>query len=239
MGFLNLISASTLSAKYDSYLQKLFLHAEGEYMEATYGISFARQQWIGGLKFNLEGWTGPITGRKKAYTYTQDFDIHLPSPVYPSSSLLIADAENREGVTVPIEWIVESPPKEKPADKPADVIQQSRLLSPREHIVKALYAEPFTISQSTTDLPKFGAIDIKYDASFLTLICARFFDGSIYWEFKPCQIGSTQVYVTIEGGIAPYTMTIIWEVLVAYPSGIGPVLPPEASSSEMVKQTVE
>jgi hypothetical protein len=225
MGFLNLISASNLSAKYDFLTQKLILSASGEYMEATSGITFARQLWEGGLKFNLEGWTGPITGNKKPYTHTQDFSIHLPDPIYPSSSVLIADAENQEGVSVPIEWINGVIRKKDPTEELAGPVQQSRLLPPREHTVNTLFSEPFMISQSTTDLPKFGAIDIKYDTSFLTLIMARFFDGSIYWEFKPLQIGTSQVYVTVEGGIATYTKTIIWDISVSYPAGIGPVIP--------------
>jgi hypothetical protein len=73
MGFLGLIPADKLAASYDSKARKLKLYAEGAVKNYTGGVHFNRLPLPGVLKFELEGWTGPVSQGSSPYTYEQEF----------------------------------------------------------------------------------------------------------------------------------------------------------------------
>ncbi len=60
MGFLGLAPADNLGATYDPAEQVLKLSARGEAPNFTYGYDFKRITWLGGLKFELLAWSGPM-----------------------------------------------------------------------------------------------------------------------------------------------------------------------------------
>ena len=102
MGFLRLIPADHLLAKYDYSTQKLTLSAKGKVQDSTTGITFDRLAWAGGLKFQLEGWTGPLMDSQSPYYHKQEFSIRLPSIVTPSNDVIIVDANHPNGLVVSI-----------------------------------------------------------------------------------------------------------------------------------------
>jgi hypothetical protein len=56
-----LIPADKVAASYDPEQKVLALYAEGKVKKYTSGIRFVRDiHFVGGLKFDLEGWSGPI-----------------------------------------------------------------------------------------------------------------------------------------------------------------------------------
>jgi len=229
MGFLGPIPASKLAASYDFKTRTLTLSAEGTIQEATYGITFKRLPWMGGLKFILEGWTGPLTGEEAPYEHSQSFDdIQLPNPAFPSDSVIIVDATKIHGVKVPIHWVGgllenASNGQQISKDSTESDASQQVISSPSAKVVTTRYKEPFNIRQSA-EMPKYGTIDMKFDASFLTLQNAGIDDGNIVWKFDPVQVGDTQVVITLHGGIADYVRTIYYNVHVVFPLGPGPVI---------------
>jgi hypothetical protein len=103
MGFLGLVPASQLAATYDPNVRALSLFAKGTTKKYTASIHFQRDpHWVGGLKFDLEGWIGPLGEGPKPYEREGNFAFGLPSKDYPSADVIIATANNPEGKVVPI-----------------------------------------------------------------------------------------------------------------------------------------
>ncbi|KAA6412445.1 MAG: hypothetical protein FRX48_03436 [Lasallia pustulata] len=162
MGFLGLIPASAVAAAYNVCTHKLTLFASGSIQESTYGISFHRAPLMGGLKFLLEGWTGPFTGHESTYTHSQDFDIQLPNRATPSGTVIIVDATDPNGKVVPIHFLGGIvPPHLEPRDEelksiaapvrelpqaPAAAEAQS-VLSPPHQVTVAVLGQAFGISE--------------------------------------------------------------------------------------------
>lgn len=219
MGFLQLIPAENLSALYNTQSKKLVLFAKGNVIEFTSAISFNRDpNFVGGLKFFLEGWVGPITGKKSPYNYKQGFDIVLPSPIpgFNSKSVIIADANDPKGKEVPVHYVgieqtVPSALAGEDISAPETTIPQSVL--PGHIKINALFKEPFQIRESAS-VPKGGEVSIKFNPNFIEIVNAGVQDGDIVWTFNSLQMGNTQVIVTITGGIATYVMQKIYDVRV-------------------------
>lgn len=212
MGFLGVIPASKLTAVYDIDTQTLTLAAEGTIMEATYGYRFERIPWLGGLKFRLQAWTGPLTGKKASYSFSQSFQVSL-FPFF--GEVIIVDAGNPNGVLVKIRFIGPIDPPIVGADgTEADTVAASvekEILSPPEDVINVPYKASFTIKRPA-ETPKFGSIDLQFDPSFLELVTAGIDDGNIFWKFTSLQTGNTQVIVTLHGGIAQIVKRTIYEV---------------------------
>lgn len=215
MGFLGPIPANELAAVYDPTKHKLTLSAQGEIQDYTTNISFNRLPWAGGLKFQLEGWTGPLHDSHSPYSYQQDFDILLPNPVTPSGNVIIADANHPDGVVVPIHFLGLAPPagnKGAPKQVPGtENTAQPQLLSSDDEQINALFKTAFQIKEST-DVPKFGQVSLKFDSNYLNLQQAGIQDKNIVWTFNSLQTGNTQVVVTVAGGIAPYVLTKSYDI---------------------------
>jgi hypothetical protein len=74
MGFLQFIPAGKLSAIFTN--GRLGLTAMGDAQQFTSGIEFVPDtQLAGGLKYNLMGWVGPLTGKNQPYQHEQSFEV--------------------------------------------------------------------------------------------------------------------------------------------------------------------
>ncbi|MFD2573183.1 hypothetical protein ACFSUS_21250 [Spirosoma soli] len=219
MGFLQLIPADKLAALYDTSSRQLRLFAKGNAQQFTSGISFYRDpQFVGGLKFDLQGWVGPLGTGQEPYTKTQNFSIQLPSPVINSKSVIIADANHPEGVQVEIHYtgLGTTAADLNGAGEfwaiPAAEVAPTQL--PGQETIRALFKEPFSIKQSAGVSKQGGSVDIKFDPAFLELTDAGIQGGDIAWTFNSLQMGNTQVIVTIFGGIAKFVMQRVYDVTI-------------------------
>ena len=87
MGFYGLQPALKPTATYSTTTHTLVLTASGKAEDVTSSIGFTEQNFPGGLKFDLGGWTGPVTGKYFQYTRSSVFSIELPNPVTPSDTV--------------------------------------------------------------------------------------------------------------------------------------------------------
>jgi hypothetical protein len=222
MGFLGLIPADQVGALYEVRTRKLLLSAKGKVQEYTSGIAFHREPWLGGLKFALEGWTGPITQGVGEYTVEDSFDIQLPSPATPSGSVIVVTANHPKGIIVPIRFTGFNPPppsedptsqKTSVSDAPtSDVVE---LAAPDDQI-NVLFKVPFSI-KAAAKVPEFGSVDIIFDPKYLVLQSASIQNTEIVWTFDSIQTGHTQVIVVTYGGIAQFVMKKVYNVFIFLP----------------------
>ena len=107
MGFGGLVPAKKLAAVYNPAKQILTLSAEGEVQRFTYGFTFSRENLPGGLKYSLEGWTGPLTKRLDPYNYKQEIKIQLLTEHYVVNPgyVTIVTANDGQGKLVKIRWL--------------------------------------------------------------------------------------------------------------------------------------
>ena len=184
-------------------------------MGATYGFNFHRDTFLGGLKFTLMAWTGPLTGKKQPYAFDQAFAIHLPQPHFNSGSVLIVTANHPKGVEVPIHYtglntevagLAVADKNEKTTPTSENVT-----LTPGSTDLTVLFKLPFNI-EANAGVPKMGSVTIDYDNTFLELITAGIEDAQIVWTFNSLKTGDTQIAVTTHGGIATFVMTKTYDV---------------------------
>lgn len=212
MGFLGPVSASELGAVYNPVDQVLTLSAAGEVQNFTYGFTFNRVAWTGGLRFELWAWSGPIGEGKSSFSYSQKFTISNLPLIDPSNTVIIVTANNPTGKVVTINWTGLKPPTvpsgttevlstlqgklsggdEKPA--PPQTID---LASPPT--INTLFREPFNISERINPTPGSG-LHVDFDSQILTLTEAGVDDGALYWTFNSLQTGQTQVITTTNSG---------------------------------------
>ncbi|KAH0536618.1 hypothetical protein FGG08_006529 [Glutinoglossum americanum] len=228
MGFLQLIPADTLSALYDTREQVLILGANGNLQDFTSEPSFKRLPLPGGLKFELEGWVGPLTGKTSPYTVSQKFRIPLPNRATPSDFVIIVDQNHPKGIPVKILFTGLSEPspgpeasqvtavETTPASAEVDTSDSNQILISGEVNINVLYKESFQIKEAAS-VPSQGRVLIKFDPSFIELQDASIQDKDIVWTLNSLQTGRTQVIVTIEGGIAQFHITKIYDVFVFIP----------------------
>jgi len=105
MGFLSLIPATDLAAVYNPFKRTLTISARGTAQKYTSSIHFTRLPFPGGLKFELQGWVGPIAQSKQPYEVSDDITIQLPSRALPSGTVVIITSNWPEGKVVPIHWL--------------------------------------------------------------------------------------------------------------------------------------
>jgi hypothetical protein len=218
MGFLELIPADELSATYDGV--ELTLSAQGQVQDSTTGITFSRQPWAGGLKFDLEGWVGPLMDSHSKYKHEQNFHIHLPNPVFSSRYVIIVDQNNPQGVRVPILGI---PEDKSPAHKKllSQESGQGKGPTPTEpqvelpedvHLTEVVH-KSFLIKEKV-EASNYGTINIKFDKNFLDLKSAGIQVGNVFWEFVPVKTGKTQILVTVYGGVRPIVFRQTYEATI-------------------------
>lgn len=221
MGFLGIIPADKLAALYDTSKRQLVLFASGEVREFAYGFNFKRDAWMGGLKFTLMAWSGPIGQKMQKYDHRQAFSIGLPSPVYPSGKVIIVTANHPEGVEVPIRFTGLKP--EENTGK-LEAASDSETASLAKHPVAAdvlpghtrlnvLYKTQFNV-KAAANVPKGGSVDIAFDTKYVQLVNTSIQDGEIVWTFFANEMGNTEIVVTTHGGIATYVMQQTYDVYI-------------------------
>jgi hypothetical protein len=99
-----LIPADRLAAMYNQRTQTLTLYAQGKTKNFTYGLNFARQPWVGGLRFSLVGWWTLAAG-VMPYTARKRFRIPNIGAVDPDGKVNIVTANHPRGVLVPIRFV--------------------------------------------------------------------------------------------------------------------------------------
>jgi hypothetical protein len=218
MGFLGTIPANKLSALYDTSKRALILYAEGEVMGATYGFNFKQDTtFFGGLKFTLQAWSGPITGKKQSYTHQQSFNMILPSPVFPSGNVIIVTANHPQGIAVPIRYTglihaqadleIATVDEAKLATKSKDMAE----LIPGHTSLNVLYKTKFNI-KANSSVPEKGSVTIAYDSKYVQLVGSSIQSNDIVWTFLATEMGNTEIYVTTSGGIATFVMQETYDV---------------------------
>ncbi|MDB5015722.1 MAG: hypothetical protein JWQ84_554 [Mucilaginibacter sp.] len=215
MGFLGTIPATKLAAFYDTGQQKLILYAQGVVKGATYGFNFQRDTFMGGLKFTLQAWTGPLTGKEQPYEHSQGFIISLPQPHFNSKSVLIVTANHPQGETVPIHYsgLIHTDTELAAANKAGSAPASAPVTTatPDSTQLNVLFKMPFNISENA-EVPKMGAVDVQYDNTILQLVTAGISNTDIVWTFNSLQTGDTQILVTIYGGIAQFVIRKTYNV---------------------------
>jgi hypothetical protein len=226
MGFLGLVPADQVTAIYLVETHTLRLQATGTVPVVTSGIKFVRQSLLGGLKFTLEGWTGPLTGETESYKAELEFTIQLPNPALPSDSLTVVTANHPEGLEVPIRFTgLIVPPKT--ADPPPAVAEKLTTPAPpvfttdvaEDEQINALYKTSFQIKENAI-VPSMGSVKVKFDDQFLALESAGIDGSNIVWTFTSLKMGTTQVVVTVQGGIAKFIQIKTYTIHVFLP-GLG------------------
>ncbi|MES2487519.1 MAG: hypothetical protein V4581_16430 [Bacteroidota bacterium] len=216
MGFLGTIPADKLAALYDTTKRQLILYAEGVVQGATYGFNFRQDTWFGGLKFTLQAWTGPLTGKDQHYTHQQAFNISLPSRVYPSGSVTIVTANHPEGIIVPIRFTGLPPHSNGLKAATAAEAKTAKTdavasATPGHTNLNVLYKTQFEIKAQAA-VPTGGSVHISYDTKHVQLVGSKVHDREIVWTFFAAEMGDTQVVVTTSGGIATYIMEQVYDV---------------------------
>jgi hypothetical protein len=234
MGFLGLVPADQVTAIYLVETHTLRIQATGTVPVVTSGIQFDRQPLLGGLKFALEGWTGPLTGETESYKVELEFTIQLPNPALPSDYLIVVTANHPEGLEVPIRFTGFIPPKTTDAppvvstnpDKlqaaekrttPAPPVSTTDVAEDEQ--INALYKTSFQIKENA-NVPSMGSVKVKFDDQFLALESAGIDGSNIVWTFTSLKMGTTQVVVTVQGGIAKFIQIKTYTIHVFLP-GLG------------------
>ncbi len=221
MGFLQLIPATSLKAVYDTKKQQLVLTASGNAIGATSGIFFKRDpNFLGGLKFSLYGWVGPLTGKKQPYTYSQAFKISLPQPHFESASVIIVTASNApKGQKVGILYTLvpaSGGDATLKAASAADVKAAAKDnttadLLPGHTQLNVLFKTKFSIRASTS-VPFGGSVDISFNPAMTQLVNAEVDGNEIVWTFLAAEMGNTQIVVTTYGGMATFATAHTYDV---------------------------
>lgn len=200
MGFLGLAPFSNASGVYDPVQQVLTLSAEGEAQKYTSGYFFKQVPLLGGLRFELYGWTGPIGHGTEPFEVSQPFNIPNLRIGDPSNTFILVGSNHRTGETFEIKWLGLKPPTTngkippKIENKPStDTPQLPQTLDAETPpVINTLYKEPFAISERA--FPGHGAtLNIDFDPQFLMLTRAGIEGGDLVWTFNSLETGITQV----------------------------------------------
>jgi len=216
MGFFGPIPADEVGALYQVQKRVLLMSAKGKVLEDTSGITFERRPFAGGLKFALEGWSGPVGTKSEEYSIEASFVIQLPNIVVPSKYVTVTTANHPEGIKVEIHFDGLDPPflpptgpeGEKPDVKSAPEVQE---LLAEDTSINVLFDSLFSIRQKSA-VPSMGKITVRYDDTYVALHSASIDDTDIVWTFKAIKQGATQVIVVVNGGIAAYVQTKYYNV---------------------------
>lgn len=238
MGFFGLIPANELKARYNTVSKQLILIASGEAVCYTTSITFQRQQFLGGLKFALNGWVGPITGGEQPYNHVQSFSIELPNrEIFPSNTVVFVTANYPNGKVVDIDYFIGEPlPSDNsgtgsaiPTSNGSDATADGGLpdgfkpligvpTNPdgtaiggdtSEQQIYKTFKVPFQITASYQALPPLGTITVEFDRNHLELTDASIIvPEQIAWTFNSLQTGSTQIIVTTRGGGGTEEITV-------------------------------
>ncbi|KAF9775823.1 hypothetical protein IL306_006050 [Fusarium sp. DS 682] len=189
-----LIPADKITASYDNEAGLLLLTASGTHVNIARDIGFNRLPFDGGLLFELRAWIGPVVFGESPYEITDSFSIQLPSPVFPSNTVVV-NTENKQHWVVPIQYN-KTPQQSAANGKAQPELPEVKQFPAGEKII-ALVDRPFTIQQKDSFQGKGGSISIDFDKSYSRLDNAGVDDGKIEWTFVAQQTGTTEVVVYV------------------------------------------
>ena len=252
MGFGGLVPAEQLCAVYDPFKQVLTLYAEGEVQKFTYGFDFIRaDNFVGGLKYSLYGWTGPLAKGLDHYKHHQEFTIRLLTDHYVVNReyVTIVTANDIQGKLVKIRWLgleesgdLQSEPASKdvaglqeksltsstPPTTPIIPLIHPPIIEPSKHL-SVLFDIPFEI-EDVAEVSKIGGNTIKFDPTFLAMLDAGNKSAKVLWKFNSLKMGKTQIEVTSSYGDGSIwsSRTTTYDVFI-FVLPLGPLLPPSSS----------
>lgn len=207
LSFLSLIPADHVFALYKD--GQTWISAKGNYHEITSGIAFHRVPWVGGYKFELRGWVGPLTGHDKPYEVETPFDIQWPNSIAPSGKVVIADGNHPNGREIEVEALGLDLPK---PDGTATVGVPPQQIAGTGETIFTTEGKPFSIRQTVADLKLGHSIHANFNTEYLRLDSA-FLDGNdLVWTFEAIKLGKTQVVVVVASINPPFTYIVTWTV---------------------------
>ncbi|KAJ0297353.1 hypothetical protein COL5a_003091 [Colletotrichum fioriniae] len=211
------VPVSAVSALYDNDNKILYLKAQGNALNITTDIQIVRLQQLGGLLFQVVGWVGPISEGTRPYTVSNTFPIDLPSRVFPSGSVVIKGADNKQ-LTVKIEPLLKdggsNAKLQTSSNAQADFeIPNVKLIPPTEPIITKL-GQGFTVRQNDQFKGQGGSVDVFFHPAFVKLTNASIVENQIEWTFNTLQTGNTQIIVSVSQQNPPFSYRVVRNVIV-------------------------
>ncbi|KXH46445.1 hypothetical protein CNYM01_08475 [Colletotrichum nymphaeae SA-01] len=211
------VPVSAVSALYDNDNKILYLKAQGNALNITTDIQIVRLQRFGGLLFQVVGWVGPISEGTRPYTVSNTFAIDLPSRVFPSGSVVVKGADNKQ-LTVKIEPLLKdggnNAKLQTSSNAQADFeIPDVKLIPPQEPIITKL-GQGFTVRQNDQFKGQGGSVDIFFNSAFVKLTNASIVENQIEWTFDTLQTGNSQVIVSVSQQNPPFSYRVVRNVII-------------------------
>lgn len=225
MGFLGLVPVDQVEAFYDPPKQTLTLSAKGTAPEYTYDFDFRRVPWMGGLKFELFAWTGPLSGRPQPYEHEQKFTIPNLRLVDPGNKVIVVALNHPSGLFEEIRWgglAGLHPPHddEKAAAAPHAQHDEGSHATQGHPIdggeappipLTVLFREPFDIKQSIPTAIG-SSMSTAFSTNALMMVNARTAHGELSWTFNSLETGPTQIIIYRSEGTAQVIKQVVYNV---------------------------
>ncbi|KAG6367098.1 hypothetical protein INS49_001280 [Diaporthe citri] len=222
MGFLGLAPFTNAGAVYDPVQQVLTISAQGEAQKFTYGYFFKRVvPWVGGLRFELYAWTGPLSHGTEPFEVSQPFNIPNLQVGDPSNTIILVGSNHPSGEIIEIKWLGLKPPVGNGQSLPkrdkklsTDTPQPPQTLDAETPArINTLYKEPFTISERAYSGPG-ATLNMDFDPQFLMLTRAGIEGGDLVWTFNSLETGITQVVTYSTEGLGTPVIRKVYTVKV-------------------------
>ncbi|KAK7715252.1 hypothetical protein SLS64_003950 [Diaporthe eres] len=221
MGFLGLVPFTNAGAVYNPGQQLLTVSAQGEAQKFTSGYFFKRVPWAGGLRFELYGWTGPVSQGTEPFEVSQQFNVPSLQISDPSNTIIVVGSNHPTGETFEIKWLGYNPPVGNGQSPPksenkvsTDTPQPPQTLDAETPAtINTLYKEPFTISERAFPGPG-ATLNMDFDPQFLMLTRAGIKGGDLVWTFNSLETGITQVVTYSTEGLGTPVIRKVYTVKV-------------------------
>jgi hypothetical protein len=204
-----IVGATNITATYKS--GKFTLTADAEVPPFVSDVTFERDVWLGGLKFDLGGsFEAPKVGPTKIERVENTFDITLSERVTPSHFCLVVIKGNPNGVPVPIDgW--------PPADADPNGLDQEsqwQIDSATGDPINVVVKTSFSIRQALGELNITSSINVNYDKEYVNLLASRIDGTSIVWDFEAIKVGNTDITVGIGSRRPPFFYIVLHDVII-------------------------
>ncbi|KAF9639904.1 hypothetical protein BFW01_g11710 [Lasiodiplodia theobromae] len=197
-----LISFDRAAATYDPIKHQLNISVEGRAPHGTHGIELVPVVWMGGLKYELDGWTPRYPVEHMPYIFEESFKIPNLAIAAPANEIIIVSLNHPDGLRVKVHWLgwgSSQLPKSigngngTPFPKhhhEAEVMHKP----PNADTLIALYKQPFTVKEPIPPSGR-GFAKVLFDQNALFMVNASIEDGIITWTLNSLNTGKTQVIV--------------------------------------------
>jgi hypothetical protein len=204
-----IVSATNITANYKP--GKFTLTADAEVPPFVHDVSFERDIWFGGLKFDLGGSFGaPEVGPTRIERVEKTFDITLSELVTPSHYCLVVIQGYPNGVPVLITgWPPEDAGTDGTGQKP-----QWQIDSTTGDTINVVVNTSFLIRQVLGELNITSSINVTYDKEYVKLLASRIDGTSIVWEFEAIKIGNTDITVGVGSRQPPFFYIVRHDVII-------------------------